>query len=572
MNHAVSQRFAIPDAPCLFVFQIRDSERRRFLTACLSTLICSFIAHGFIFSNEFFSHDSIDFFTLGIAFYTEVGRFFIRLYEYCRGGISVPWLIGILYIFWMSLAGYLLSCLLNLKSGYSVALACCLFCVNISMTLTAATYIYCLDAYALSLCAAVLSAYLFLNPKNNIFLSLTGILPLILSLGIYQPYFTVAASLCLIELFRRTAIGNRALDIIFSGVRCLILLAVSFGCYYLLWMRVCKIIHVTPQRLDESLFSARDNGGFLSRLPDLIRETNADYFDFLCNKTSSQGALLSVIHILLFIFIIIRLIRLLCRADLPIFHKILLPVLMALMPTAFHSAYLLFSGGFNDLTAFAGELLYLIPLLDFNPNLNPENPVAAGSGAITDKPPDANPSAHGGNASAGQIPGQSPASIPNHKPSPARVCSRAARALAIILLSLVIWQHIIFANQAYMKKALEKNATLILAGRILDQIESVEGYNPGVTPVAFAGMLSYNWKVNVAEGEFLEIQDWTGLYNSYSATYNLGGYITRYLHYPIPLDRSRNYAELPEVRDMPMYPAPGSVQLIDGTVVVKLSE
>ena len=123
-----------------------------------------------------------------------------------------------------------------------------------------------------------------------------------------------------------------------------------------------------------------------------------------------------------------------------------------------------------------------------------------------------------------------------------------------------------------MKKALEKNATLILAGRILDQIESVEGYNPGVTPVAFAGMLSYNWKVNVAEGEFLEIQDWTGLYNSYSATYNLGGYITRYLHYPIPLDRSRNYAELPEVRDMPMYPAPGSVQLIDGTVVVKLSE
>ncbi len=402
------------------------------------------------------------------------------------------------------------------------------------MTLTAATYIYCLDAYALALFLAVLAAYLF--RRENRLLAITGIIPLIFSLGIYQPYFTVTASLCLLDLFRRTASGEKILKIITNGVRCLILLAASFLCYYILWMRTCKIFHVTPQRLDEALLNNLDNQdkSLLSRLPELIFNTNQDYFDFLSRIKISQGALLPTIHIILFILIIFLLIRLLFNPDLPIVNKISLIILLALMPTAFHSAYLLFSGGFNDLTAFAGELIYLIPLLNFNLNLNPEKQII--------------------NQDINQDIKQDINLI--NKPAP--VSLRAVRAFVILLLSLVIWQHVIFANQAYMKKALEKNATLLLVGRIVNQIESVENYQPGVTPVAFAGALSYNWKVNIAEGEFLEIQDWTGLYNSYSATYNMGSYLTRYLHYPIPLDRSRNYAELPEVQAMPMYPAPDS--------------
>ena len=98
----------------------KSETRRRLFIAFISTTICAWIAHGFIFANEFFSHDSIDFYTLGIHFYTQVGRFFIRFYEFFRGDLSVPWLIGFLYILWMSLAGYILSCLLNLKSDWQI--------------------------------------------------------------------------------------------------------------------------------------------------------------------------------------------------------------------------------------------------------------------------------------------------------------------------------------------------------------------------------------------------------------------------------------------------------------------
>ena len=523
----------------------RPDERRRFLIALVSTGVCAWIAHGFIFANEFFSHDSIDFYTLGIHFYTQVGRFFIRFYEFLRGDLSIPWLIGFLFILWMSLTGYILSRLFDLKSGRQIALICCLFTTNISITLTAATYIYCLDAYALALLCAVLAAYLFRN--QNIFISSLGVIPLIFSLGLYQPYFTVTASLCLLDLFKNTASGEKILKIIQDGVKSLILLAASFIGYYALWMFFCRVFQMPPQRLDESLISQSDS--LLSSLPSMLYHTNRDYLRFLFHVKISQGLLLPVLNFIIIILILIRLISFLVNPKLPILNKIALVIFIILMPTAFHSAYLLLSGGFNDLTAFANELFYLIPFLPVIPVTNP------------DKNPDKNLN-------------HNPAKIPGNinKNNIFSNFISVFRGVAILCLALVIWQHMIFANQVYMKKALEKNATLLLVGRILNQIESVEGYQPGETPIAFAGMVAQNWNINIAEEEFLEVQNWTGLYNSYSATYNMGSYLTRYLHYPIPLDRSRNYAELPEVQAMPMYPAPDSIRMIDGTVVIKLSE
>ena len=496
--------------------QFRTPEEiRRFRIVCLATVICSMTAHGFLFSNEFFSHDSMDFSTLGIHFYASVGRFLIRLYEFFRGELTIPWLIGLLFMFWMSLASYVTVHLLGIRSTWGVILTCGLLCTNVSLTLTGATYIYCMDVYALAFLCAAAGAYLFCRGG---WYAPAGLIPLVCSLGLYQPYFTAAASLCLIALLRRTALGENFIRVMLTGIRCLVLLAAGFALYYLLWQKVCAVFGMTPQRMDESLL-----GSGLAALPKLIAGANLEYFKFLLHRTTSQRHLLSAVHIILFVLLGIRLVRLMCCKNLPAVNRIVIPLLSLLLPTAFYSARILFAGGFNDLTAFAGELLYLLAL-----------------------------------------PGMESDSKSRY--------TLLGRAAVIILLGLVLWQHVIFANQVYLKKDLEKNATLVLAGRILDQIESVEGYDPGVTPIAFAGMLSYNWKVNIVEWQFLEIQNWTGLYNSYAATYNMGSYITQYLHYPVPLDRDRDYSQLPEVKAMPMYPAPGSVKMVDGTVVVKLSE
>ena len=59
--------------------------------------------------------------------------------------------------------------------------------------------------------------------------------------------------------------------------------------------------------------------------------------------------------------------------------------------------------------------------------------------------------------------------------------------------------------------------------------------------------------------------------HDYAATYNLGRYLTDYLNAPLVWDTEADAASWPEVEAMPAFPAAGSVALVDGTVVVKLS-
>ena len=61
-----------------------DRELRQFgLLVLCASVVFSFAAHGFLFANECFSHDSISYFTYATgtpSFYIGIGRFLIPLY------------------------------------------------------------------------------------------------------------------------------------------------------------------------------------------------------------------------------------------------------------------------------------------------------------------------------------------------------------------------------------------------------------------------------------------------------------------------------------------------------------
>ena len=62
--------------PNMALWDLTETKRKA-LIALLSTAVCSFAVHGFLFTNEFFSHDSISYFTYAtgsFSFYTGIGR------------------------------------------------------------------------------------------------------------------------------------------------------------------------------------------------------------------------------------------------------------------------------------------------------------------------------------------------------------------------------------------------------------------------------------------------------------------------------------------------------------------
>lgn len=487
------------------------------LTAVVSTVVCAAAAHGFLFTNEFFSHDSVSYFVYadwGFPFYTGVGRFFIPLYEACKGGVAAPWLIGLLFTAWMVLSALLVIDLLDIRSPTAVALSCGLLCTNVSLSLTGATYVYCVDEYALALLLAAASAWLFVRGGRA---SVAGVLPLILSLSIYQPYVTVTAALCLLALLREAAEGRRVSVVIRRGVLCVAGLLVGFALYNSLWTLLRALLRVEQAR-DVAPLS-------FSGLLERVLSANQAFFTFLFRSGGVLGPLRPAVHSLLLLLVFWRLLRTLTASRLPAANRILVVALTALIPAALYSAALAMPGEAHDLTAFARELFYFLPL-----SLSDE----------TARPP-------------------------RRKLSPERVA-------LCVALSLLLWHHVVYANQCYMKKDLEKNTTMILAGRIIDRIESVPGYVPGQTRVAFAGRLDDNEPLDQTRDAFLDLQSQTGLWHAHAATYNLGRYLTDYLRYPLLWDEKTGVTRSELAKAMPIFPATGSVRMIDGIVVVKLSD
>ncbi len=494
-------------------------ETRRTLALCaLSVAAFSYAAHGFLFANEFFSHDSVSYFAYsdwGFPYYTSVGRPLIPACELLKGNVAAPWLIGLLFVLWMTAAAFVTVRLLEIRAAAGIVLAGGLLCTNLSLTATGATYVYCMDEYALSLTLAALSAYLFQRPGRR---CLWGLVPLVSSLAIYQSYITVSASLCLLAVMQMLSRGAAVQDALRRGLRSLGLLASGAVLYYGTWTALCALLGVEKRRVEESALS-----GGLSGLFDSVAAANGRCVWFLRGAGGVLGPVLPWIHGALLIFLAVRLARLLTDRGLPAGGRILLAALVCLLPTALWSACILTGGPVHVLLTFAGELLYLLPLLSVGPEVR-------------------------------------------------RPAGRWERAALCCLLCAVAWHHVVFANQAYMKKDLEKNTTLVLASQIVNRIESVEGYVPGKTGVAFAGVMTRDELLLRRRAPFADLEGVMGLGWNYAATYNLGRYLTDYLAYPLVWDTSRDYAALEEVERMPLFPAQGSVAMVEGTVVVKLSE
>lgn len=492
--------------------------KRTAMTALISTAIFSFAAHGYLFTNELFSHDSISYFTYAtgsFGFYTGIGRFLIPVYECLKGDVAAPWLIGLLFIFWMSAASWITAQLLQIRSAAGVILTSGLFCTNIALTLTGATYIYCMDEYAFALFAAVLAVWLFTRGGRWM---VPGVAVLVISLAMYQAYFTVAAGLCFLLILQRLTKGESCKAVVPDGVRYLGLLAVSFVVYYGIWGLVCNAVGVAKRRVEESFLS----GGGLAKLVKAVAEANLGYIRGLFGGSGVLDWLMLAVHAALVVLLVWRLVQILRREDLAVSGKILLVLLVCLIPTAFNSVSILLAGSANRLTTFAWELFYVLPVLC-------------------------------------------------REPAEGKAVKPAMRTAALVLLCCVLWQHTVYANQVYMKKELDKSATISLATRMIDRVEQVEGYVPGETPVAFAGRLDRNEYLNRGRDEFAALDTTVGLWSDYSATYNMGRYLTDYLNYPLNWDTVTDFDQHSRVQAMPVFPAAGAIQMIDGTVVIKLS-
>lgn len=123
---------------------------------------------------------------------TPLGRWFLSVASKISTDYELPWLCGLLSLFYIGLAAVLVCEVFDVKSRLSAALIGGI-AVSFPTVISAFTYCYVSDAYSLAFLLACAAAYLLTHGKTKN--ALCAVFLLALSMGIYQAYVTVTIEL-----------------------------------------------------------------------------------------------------------------------------------------------------------------------------------------------------------------------------------------------------------------------------------------------------------------------------------------------------------------------------------------
>ena len=136
------------------------------------------------------------------------------------------------------------------------------------------------------------------------------------------------------------------------------------------------------------------------------------------------------------------------------------------------------------------------------------------------------------------------------------------RKAAVVLLMVFCLFYVRFDNAYYLKIEFYQQRVISHTSAIVGRIQSLDGYDPSMPVTYLWDSNDPNWR---SLWEFDDIDLVPGLYTSaeLESTMRLWCGFEPVFVEPEP------FADLPQVRDMPSYPADGSVQIVNGTVVIK---
>ena len=518
---------ALRRAPYLHI----TGERKRLLASFAAVFLCGLLAHGYAFTNFTVSHDSLnEMFLSGDIRYAagsvadwkiSLGRFLYPAYRTVfSGGAGTPWLSGVLSLVWVSLAVYLVSRLFSVDNALLLAVIGALFVTNVSYSALAATYIYDLDGDMLAMLLAVCAAYLLLRGAGR--RRALAVVPIVCSLALYQSMISVAVSLVMIACILRLLNSESAKTVLFDGLKAVGILLAGGAVYGFLVRAVCRASGIALSDGYNSLLSLGRMTPAL--IPAAVRSTYATWAGSILRQPVFWPLPVTLaVHLLLTVLTLAAVSLFLVRKRLPAANLLLALALTLFLPMGMNLSNFLGYAGMNahDLMKYAFCLVYLFDILLLRQCMR-ERPES-------------------------------------------RLFSRCA-AVSLALIAAVIWGSVQTANALYLKKDLERQATLSRMTELCLRLDQTEGYVPGETPVVFIGRPSFD-----TPEALRRVSQITGA--DLNSTVG-GGYYAAYFSYilqtPIRIGSETALPEGTPIDAMPPFPAEGSICRAGDTLIVRM--
>lgn len=502
----------------------------------LYTLIFMVLLHGYRYVSLGFSHDSLAFaWQPDLEWQISLGRYMQPFYWWIiRGRIAAPFIVGVLSYGYMVGSVYGVASLLDLKAKTSLFLLAGLMCGSLAFIALDATYSHTADVYMLALMLNIAAAWLCLRGRRRVPSVLAAAVLLVISTGLYQAYLQVFTALTMVwALLRLLEADDRAMpEAVARCAQSFLALMLAMALFFVGYYVVMAVTGV------EAVSKANSIGGMKvlsgAALVDMVKTTwkmPLRQLGRLQGRIAPLARMLTAVVLMTGAAATIFTAR---RSRVSAWQALGMAVLALLLPFGMNWICLFCSGAVHDLMMYA----YIVPLLAaLAANERAWNLALADEGKQIGKK------------------------------------TRAAACVLPLAVLTLLFDRGIYANQMYLKKDLEYDATLSVMTRVVDRIEQVEGYIPGETPVEFLGDIQRS-KLAMTRPAFAHLGSLTGTEENYAITYGdtFWMYLEDVMGYPIKRFRETKNEEQERVTDdMPCFPDKDSVQMVDGVVFVKLA-
>lgn len=499
---------------------------RRF--AFFGCFLAGYLGHLYAFTNLIPNSDGLSR-VFDLQQMTVSGRWFLHYASALNDFTQMPALIGFLSVLFLSLAAALTVDLLGLNSRtFSVlaGAAMALFpCVGYTFL-----YMFTASAYSLAIFLAVLSVWLAREGRVQ---WLLGALALAVAMGTYQAYATVAISLSLLVVLGRVLDKESSFrDTLNLGLRLVGYLAVGAVLYYVILLVFLKVKNL--ELLSYLGMDAAAEGYPFSQLPSLLVECYKQAIAFFFLPGSANGfanLFMVLLDLLALVLGLVALWTVFVRRGL--FQEKWRPIgalaLLVLLPLGMNFMQVLspYSAP-TPLMKYAFVCVYLLVLLALDR--------ADGLDELG--------------------------------------------KLRVLLPSGVVWCALLLLfclntnNLLYTASAQAHRATESYATRLLARIESCEGYEPGME-IAIVGAVPAD-QIQSDIPSYLQVDHYSvPMHSVLPLNKHIYYYLNGWLSFPVDEPSEETMISISDsaaFQDMPLYPAQGSVQVLDGRVVVRMAE
>lgn len=500
------------------------------------TLVIGILTHAFRMTNTMICSDSTNYFsTISASWVTSLGRFLLPSVEVFRGKVELPWLIGLISLVMIGLSAVLFVRLLDIRDNIGLIIAAWIFSANPVVTSIFA-YMYTADGYMIALLFSVLAAYLCISRKGAAGIIFGG-LSLAVSMGFYQAFISVTMVIMMFWLFRMLYTPEKSMkEIGKMAGRCLLTgiagVAVYIVCLTVVW-------HMGGYSMTG--YMGMDNAGAhgFGEIVQAVKECYIDFARFYLVRWERNCY--NVMNILMFLLTGIVWIVMVIKRQLwkkPA-RVILMIGLVLLLPLVCHIFEFASAGVSYTSTSMEYSLVlpYFLLVIMWRDR----------------------PSSYDMDA------------LENYWWMNKAFWKKYYLWILSMALLLCIGFHFtVIANRAYYNMDNANTKVEMLMNRIVTRMEMLDGYQDNMEVAIFGSCYEIPEYVpaapvmsGVVSNIFLsQSNEYVNFMNHYLSTeHGVAGF-----------DRMRELAAMEEFKEMEQWPSENSVKIIDGTIVVYLSD